>query len=135
MGHVISSASMSLDGYIAYADNSVGPLFEWYNLGDEAVTSASDGVTFRLTPASAEYWRAWTGRLGAQIVGRELFDFTDGWKGNHPLGVPIVVVTHEMPTDWHYPGEENFHFVTSGIEDAVALGKRIAGEKDVAVAG
>lgn len=134
MAKVISSASMSVDGYIAYQDNSVGPLFDWYNSGDQEVPSASEDVTFTLTPASAEYWREWTSRLGAQVVGRNLFDYTDGWQGNHPLGVPIIVVTHEPPADWDYPGAENFHFVTDGIEAAIDLAKQIAGEKDIAVA-
>jgi hypothetical protein len=29
LGRVIASASMSLDGYIAKADNSIGRLFDW----------------------------------------------------------------------------------------------------------
>lgn len=125
---------MSLDGYIAYEDNSVGPLFDWYNLGDEEVRSASDKVTFRLTPASAAYWRTWTSRLGAQVVGRDTFDYTGGWRGDHPLGVPVVVVTHEPPQDWDYPGAESFHFVTGGIVQAIGVAKEHAGDHDVAVA-
>jgi dihydrofolate reductase len=131
---VISSGSMSLDGYIAYHDNSVGALFDWYNVGEEEVTSANAQVTFKLTSASAEYWRAFIGRLGAVVVGRTQFDYTDGWKGNHPLGVPIVVLTHQPPAGWSYPGSENFHFVTSGIAQAIELAKKIAGDKDVSVA-
>lgn len=31
--------------------------------------------------------------------GRTLFDFVDGWGGRHTLDVPLVVVTHRVPTD------------------------------------
>ena len=134
MGKVVSSASMSLDGFIANPDNSVGSLFDWYNSGDVEVGTAVEGFSFALTPQSAAYWRAWTADLGALVVGRELFDVTDGWRGTHPLGVPVVVLTHEPPTDWHYPGAENFSFVTEGIEAAVARAQQVAGGKDVGVA-
>ena len=61
-------------------------------------------------------------------------DVTDGWKGEHPLGVPFVVLTHEQPTDWAWSHTGNAHFVTDDIEAAVALAKDIAGDRKVAVA-
>ena len=72
--------------------------------------------------------------LGALLVGRTLFDITDGWHGRHPLGVPVVVLTHEAPTDWSYPGAEDFHFVTAGVEAAVEQAQQIAGDRVVSVA-
>ena len=50
------------------------------------------------------------------------------------MGVPVVVVTHEIPTDWveAHP-EAPFHFVTDGVEAAVAKAQEIAGERTVAV--
>ena len=134
MGIVIASASVSLDGFIAYPDNTPGELFDWYENGDVEVAHAGDFPNFRLTPQSAAYWREFTQSLGVLVVGRTLFDITDGWTGRHPLDVPVVVVTHERPTDWSYPGSENFRFVTTGIEDAIALAQQIAGEKVVGVA-
>ncbi|TDN87518.1 dihydrofolate reductase family protein [Microbacterium sp. BK668] len=134
MGTVIASATVSLDGFVAYPDNTPGELFDWYESGDVEVEHLGDFPSFRLTPQSAAYWREFTGSLGALVVGRTLFDITDGWRGQHPLGVPVVVVTHEPPIDWSYPGSENFHFVTTGIEDAIARAQQIAGHKAVAVA-
>jgi dihydrofolate reductase len=134
MSKVVSSASMSLDGFIANPDNTVGSLFDWYNSGDVEVRTAVEGFSFALTSQSAAYWRAWTADLGALVVGRELFDVTDGWRGAHPLGVPVVVLTHEQPTDWNYPGAKNFFFVTEGIEAAVARAQQVAGGKNVGVA-
>jgi dihydrofolate reductase len=45
-----------------------------------------------------------------------------------------MVLTHQPPMDWRYPGAENFSFVTDGIEAAVALAQHVAGEKYVGVA-
>lgn len=125
---------MSLDGYVAYPDNSPGALFDWYDNGDVEIENAGELPPFHLTRASADYWQSWARSLGALVVGRTLFDVTDGWHGVHPLDVPVVVLTHEPPRDWSYPGSEHFHFVTTGIADAIARAREIAGDKDVGVA-
>ena len=46
-----------------------------------------------------------------------------------------VVVTHEVPTDWveAHP-DAPFHFVTEGVEAAVAKAQEIAGDRTVGVA-
>ena len=134
MGMVYSSASMSLDGFIAYNDDNPGALFDWYQAGEIEVATAMDSVTFHLTAPSADYVRELVLRLGAIVVGRRLFDVTDGWVGRHPYDVPVVVMTHEPPTDWSYPGSKNFHFVTDGIEAAIRVARTIAGDRDVSVA-
>jgi dihydrofolate reductase len=134
MGNVIANASMSLDGFIAYEDNTIGDLFEWYENGDVEIVNEGELPPFHVTQASADYWRSWVDSVGALVVGRELFDVTDGWHGKHPIGVPIVVLTHEPPRDWSYPGSEDFHFVTEGIAAAVEQAKEIAGDRDVALA-
>ena len=131
MGKVIASASMSLDGFIAFGDNNIGDLFEWYDNGEVEIENAGELPSFHVTPASAEYWSTWVGSLGALVVGRETFDITDGWKGRHPLGVPVVVLTHEPPRDWSYPGSEDFHFVTEGIVAAIESAQRIAGDRTI----
>jgi dihydrofolate reductase len=134
MGTVVASASMSLDGYIARSDNTVGRLFDWYQNGDVEVPTASPGLAFHLGPRSAEHWRRWTSRLGAVVCGRTLFDVTDGWGGRHTMDVPVVVVTHHVPTAWvdAHPGAP-FTFVTDGVAAAVARAREIAGDRDVAV--
>jgi dihydrofolate reductase len=136
MGIVVAQASMSLDGYIAKADNSIGRLFDWYEAGDVELPTATPDLTFHLTPASAGYWREWTAGLGAIVCGRTLFDITDGWGGRHTMGAPVVVVTHEVPTAWvrAHP-EAPFTFVTDGVAAALARAQEIAGDRTVAVAG
>lgn len=131
---VYSTASMSIDGYIAYDDDDPGALFDWYQAGDVEVTTATPSLTFHLTRPSADYVADLTANLGALVVGRRLFGVTDGWRGRHPYDAPVVVLTHEPPADWHYPGEENFHFVTEGVEAAIERARSIAGGRDVSVA-
>src|SRR3954468_6137581 len=135
MARVIASASMSLDGYIAKDDNTIGRLFDWFQNGDVEVPTASEGITFHLSPQSAEYWGQWVSELGALVCGRTLFDFTDGWGGRHTMDVPVVVVTHQVPADWvdAHP-EAPFTFVPTGVEAAVARAREIAGDRIVAVA-
>jgi dihydrofolate reductase len=134
MGSVVAQASMSLDGYIAKADNTIGRLFDWYDAGDVDVPTATPDLTFHLTPASAAYWREWTSGLGAIVCGRTLFDVTDGWGGRHTMDAPVVVVTHRVPTEWvrNHP-DAPFEFVTEGVAAAVARAQEIAGAGTVAV--
>jgi dihydrofolate reductase len=136
MGKVIASASMSLDGYIAKADNTIGRLFDWLQNGEvEFPTRTGSGdMTFHLSRSSATYWRDWTSGLGVLVCGRTLFDVTDGWNGRHNFDVPVVVVTHDVPTGWveRHP-DAPFHFVTSGVADAVAIAQQLGGDRIVAV--
>jgi dihydrofolate reductase len=134
VGTVYSSASMSLDGFIAYRDHNPGALFDWYQAGDVELATAMEDLTFHVTEASCDYLRGQAEALGALVVGRRLFDVTDGWKGRHPYDVPVVVMTHEPPADWSYPGAKDFHFVTEGIAAAVRVAQTIAGDREVAVA-
>src|SRR4029453_4236471 len=86
-------------------------------------------------PQNAEYWHQAIEASGALVVGRTLFDVTDGWGGRHPIDLPVVVVTHNVPTEWveQHP-DAPFTFVTEGVSAAVAKAKEIAGDKDVDVA-
>jgi dihydrofolate reductase len=134
MGKVVTEASMSLDGHIAKPDNTIGALFDWLQNGEVEFPSPAGDITFHLSPTSAEFWRGWISGLGALVVGRTLFDFTDGWDGRHTLDVPVVVVTHEVPTDWveSHP-DARFTFVTEGVEAAVARAQQDAGDRAVCV--
>jgi dihydrofolate reductase len=135
MTKIYTGASMSLDGYISGPDN-FELLFEWYRNGDVVVETAREDLTMTLTPPSAEYFRHVMDSAGALVVGRRLFDMTNGWEGRHPIDVPVFVVTHEPPTDWK-PREPNppFTFVTEGVEAAIEQAAAAAGEKVVAVNG
>jgi dihydrofolate reductase len=136
MTKIISGATMSIDGYIAGPEESgFDRLFQWYGNGDVELESANPGISFRLTEASAAVWREVLDTTGALVVGRHLYNITSGWGGRHPIGVPVVVLTHSVPDGWERESE-HFVFVTEGgIEAAVAKARELAGEKNVVVNG
>ena len=66
------------------------------------------------------------------VIGRHLFDITDGWQGTPPTGEHVVVVSHRpKPEGWH--PEAAYHFVDD-VASALALARELAGERNVAVA-
>jgi dihydrofolate reductase len=138
MGKVFAGATMSLDGFIAGPhDSGFDMLFRWYWAGDVEVPmpDSTAGVPpSRVSAATAELMRREQAGWGGLVVGRHLYDLTNAWGGRHPLGVTTVVLTHRPPEDRPME-DENFVFVTDGIEAAVAKAKEIAGDKHVAVNG
>jgi dihydrofolate reductase len=132
MGNVVMQASMSLDGYIADPSDRVGPLFDWYGNGDVELTGADPDRVFRVSAASADYLRAAWANVRAGVIGRRLFDLTNGWDGRPPVGEAVFVVTHRPPTDWNIR-DAPFTFVTDGVRSAVAKAKAFAGDKDISV--
>jgi dihydrofolate reductase len=131
MSKVFTGASMSIDGYVSGPDESgFEHLFKWYGAGDVEVPTADPEMTPRMTRESADHFRTIQELTGAIVVGRKLFDYTNGWGGNHPLGVPVVVLTHSVPDGW--PRDDApFTFVSEGIERAVDVAKELARDKGV----
>ena len=136
MTKVVAIMSMSLDGYVADANDGVTEVFDWYFSGDVDVTTASptSGMTFHVSAESAEHLRDLQAEVGAMLTGRRTFEVADGWGGNHPWDVPAYIVTHNVPAGWPRP-DSTVHFVTDGIESAVARAKSAAGSKSVGVHG
>jgi dihydrofolate reductase len=135
MTRVYTGASVSLDGYIAGpGESGFEYLFKWLGNGDVEVPTANPDIPIRTTAVSAEHFGGVIAQTGALVVGRKLFDLTNGWGGTHPMGVPVVVVTHNPPEDWPRGGTP-FTFVSDGIERAVEEAKALAGDKVVGVNG
>ena len=136
MGKVVANAIMSIDGYVAKQDNTIGRLFDWLQNGEVAMPTPAEDFTVHLSPPSAEHWQRWVSSLGALVCGRTLFEVTEGWQGRHTLDVPVVVVTHQVPEEWveEHP-DAPFTFVTDGVEAAVGQAREIAGDRVVAVTG
>ena len=142
---------VSLDGYGAGTSQSLdnplgvrGPeLMEWFfatnvwkqmhNLGE-----GERGVDNRMAEQGFE-------NLGAWILGRNMFgpvrgDWPDdswkGWWGDEPpYHVPVFVLTHHARAPLEMKGGTTFHFVTDGIESALARAKAAAGGRDVRLGG
>ncbi|MEV4537313.1 deaminase [Asanoa sp. NPDC049518] len=127
---VSTGASVSIDGFVSGpGETGFEHLFAWYDNGDVEVPTGHPEMTWHMTRASADRNERWLNELGALVVGRKLFDFTNGWGGKHPMEVPTVVLTHNPPTG--YEDNKWFAFETGGIEAAIARAGELAGGKGV----
>ncbi|MGV9673827.1 dihydrofolate reductase family protein [Nocardia sp. NPDC003482] len=131
MGSVLTHMTMSLDGFIADRDDQVGELFDWYDAGDVTISTPNPNVTFHVDAAGAGMLEELFGKTGALVCGRHLFDITDGWGDRHPVGAPVVVVTHQPPDDVSRWPRTTF---VDGVEAGIARALEIADGKDVVVA-
>src|SRR5918998_1760172 len=96
MARVVVQAVVSVDGYIAYPDDTVGPLFDWYGNGDTELSATASGWTFRVSRTSAEYVQPFWDAVKVTVIGRHLFDTTNGWDGKPAAGdemdvAPVVL--------------------------------------------
>ena len=140
MSTVIMHSVVSVDGFIAEANDQVGPLFDWLVNGDVEII---DGGELKVSQASAGYVKAMWAGIGSMVIGRHLFDMTNGWEGVPPAGDHVVVVSHRpRPDDWQPTGfqpvhprerQASYHFI-SDVAQAIATAKELAGERTVAVA-
>ncbi|WP_086685033.1 hypothetical protein, partial [Amycolatopsis pretoriensis] len=127
MPKVVASFCMSLDGFVARPDDSVGPLFDWYTAGDVEVPMVGYPTTFRVSPSSAAYLSSFLDmvRGSAFVCGRRVFDYTQGWGGRPPGGGAAFVVTHRPPPSWSSSVLAPFTFVPDvarAVELAAAAG-------------
>ena len=136
MTKITTGASVSIDGYIAGPGGSgFDHLFQWYSNGDVHIETTKPEMPFDLTEASANHFREMLAATGALVVGRRLFDITNGWDREHPLGIPYVCLTHSIPEGWERESEW-YSFVTEGgVEAAIEAARKIAGDKDVGLNG
>lgn len=129
MGKVVMYASVSVDGFIADENDQPGPVFDWLMSGD---VQLDESGALKVSQASFDYTRPYWDQVGATIVGRHVFDLTDGWDGVPPGGVEHVVVVTHRPAPVGWDPAAPFHFVDS-IEAAVALAQELAGDRIVEV--
>jgi dihydrofolate reductase len=83
--------------------------------------------------------------VGAWILGRNMFgpvrgpwpdESWRGWWGENPVyHVPVFVLTHHARPPLVMEGGTTFHFVTEGIEAALARAREAAKGRDVRVGG
>jgi dihydrofolate reductase len=132
MAKVIASAAVSLDGFIADPSDAVGPLFDWYGNGEVELYGSDPDRAFHVSRASADFLNSYWPKVAAVVIGRRLFDLTNGWGGVPAVGDAVFVVTHEPPTDWPYP-DAPFSFVPEGVETAIARAKDFAGDRVVSL--
>jgi dihydrofolate reductase len=152
MPKVKAQITVSLDGYMAGPNQSVEnplgeggeALHEWvfkqasfnemHGRGDDGERGADD-----------ESLRDTLDNLGAVVMGRNMFGPIRGpwpdeeWKGwwgdDPPFHCPVYVLTHHPRDPFELENGNSFHFVTEGIEKAIAEAKEAADDEDVSVGG
>ncbi len=120
MARVIVGMVMSLDGFVSGPDGDLSQLYP-----DFEAMRDSDVVQEAIQST------------GAVVMGRRSYEMGNGDFTGYELQAPIFVVTHEAP-DVVAKGENDhlsFTFVTEGVERAIDLAKKAAGEQDVTVVG
>src|SRR3954463_9367128 len=129
MGRVVMYSTVSVDGFIADAEDQPGPLFDWLSSGDVPLDEPGQ---LRVSQASYDHTRAYWDQIAVTIVGRHVFDLTDGWGGKQPSGIDHVVVVSHRPARESWRPEAPFHFV-DGVEAAMAKAQELAGDRTVEV--
>lgn len=140
MGKVISAHAVSVDGYISGRTPSGAEefgrglgdapmLFDWYTNGDTP-SQVFDG--FKLSEPSARFFDTLAARVGASVAGRTTYEHSSHFGGGspHPTA-PLFVVSHRPVPEI----SEAQTLVTTGVEDAIAAAREVAGDKDVALMG
>jgi dihydrofolate reductase len=138
VSRVTCHMSISLDGFVAGPDQSIDDpigvggidLHHWHLKAEH--------------PVDVAFTESLMASRGAYVMGRNMFgpirgDWDEGWRGwwgdEPPYHAPVFVLTHFPRESIEMEGGTTFHFVTTGLEDALAQAKEVAGDMDVDVAG
>jgi dihydrofolate reductase len=141
MGRVVCDITVSADGYSAGLNQTEDRPF-----GDDGGDGWGDKLHAWYSE-TAEENRAVIDQMTtakAYIMGRNMFgpvrgewDRTwNGWWGDEPpYHAPVFVLTHYARDPQPMGGGTTYHFVTDGIESALAQARAAAGDGDVAIQG
>src|SRR6476620_3453270 len=123
-------SSVSVDGFVADENDQPGPLFDWLSSGDVPLDESGE---MKVSQTSYDYIRAYWDAIGVTVVGRHVFDMTDGWDGKPPSGIDHVVVVTHRPESAGWDATASFE-LGDAREAAVAKAQELAGDRIVEVA-
>lgn len=147
----VAGFGVSLDGFSAGPDQSLEhplgvrgqEIFQWFfpTKTFREMIGKDDGEA----GPDDDFGRRAMAGFGAFILGRNMFgpirgDWPDDqWKGwwgdNPPYHAPTFILTHYARPPIEMEGGTTFHFVTDGIEAALAAARKAAGDKDIKIGG
>lgn len=147
----VAGLGVSLDGFAAGPDQSLdnplgrnGPeIFQWFF--PTRTFAAMQGKGGGSSGPDDDFARRAMEGFGAFILGRNMFGPTRGawpdeeWRGwwgeEPPYHAPTFVLTHHPRKSLEMLGGTTFHFVTEGIEVALARAREAAGSADIKIGG
>jgi dihydrofolate reductase len=117
--------SVSVDGYVVGPQDSTDqPMgiggFRLFNWLDHRFDPGPNGQVFAEVNATR-----------AVISGRRTYEHADRWQGDHHDGVPVFVLTHQVPDE---PPPGSVRYVTD-VHACAAQARAAAGDADVVVMG
>ena len=147
---VVAGLSISLDGFVAgpnqSVENPIGEggmrLHQW--MFETAAWARRVGGEVPPESTDSDVVEEMHDGVGAFVMGRNMFapgrgDWDMAWRGwwgdDPPYHAPVFVLTHHPRPSLPMDGGTTFHFVTDGIESALARAQEAAGSKDVMIAG
>jgi dihydrofolate reductase len=149
MGKVcVRGFAVSIDGFGAGPDQSLEDplgkggreLHNWFypTRTFRSIIGQEGGTDDRFAQATAE-------GFGAFILGHNMFgpagdnwggpDWRGWWGNNPPFHAPTFILTHHARSPIVMEGGTTFHFVTAGIDAALAQAKAAAGDLNVKIGG
>jgi dihydrofolate reductase len=140
-GRVICDITSSLDGYTAGHDQT-----EERPFGDDGGDGTGDKLHAWMfdTPEESQAEREQFAAAKAFVMGRNMFGPVRGewdrpwngwWGDDPPFHAPVFVLTHHAREPQPMEGGTTYHFVTDGIQSALAQARAAAGDGDVVIAG
>jgi dihydrofolate reductase len=147
----VHNFTISLDGYAAGPDQSLdNPL----GVGGESLHGWMFKTAYGVammggeggdTGVDNDFAARFEENVGATIMGRNMFgpirgewpdqEWTGWWGDNPPYHHEVFVLTHYPRPSVELEGGNVFHFVTDGIESALARATAAAGGKDIVLGG
>ena len=144
----VAGFAVSVDGFSAGPDQSLEhplgkggrELHNWVypTRAFRSMIGLDGGTDDRFADAAME-------GFGAFILGRNMFgpagddwggpDWKGWWGDNPPYRAPTFILTHHARAAIVMEGGTTFHFVTDGIEAALARARAAAGDLDVKIGG
>lgn len=148
----VAAFSISIDGFGAGSEQSLSNpmgnrgmgLHQWF-MTTRAFRQMHDSSADGSTGVDNSFAAKSFDNLGAWILGRNMFGPVrgpwpdDSWKGwwgdTPPYHVPVFVLTHHQRAPLTMNGGTTFHFVTNGIDSALAQARQAAAGKDIRIGG
>jgi dihydrofolate reductase len=141
VGRVVCGITISADGYSAGLNQS-----EERPFGDDGGDGWGDKLHAWFADTREENQAEIDEMIAAKafIMGRNMFGPVRGewdrqwngwWGDDPPYHAPVFVLTHHARDPQPMDGGTTYHFVTDGIESALAQARAAAGDGDVAIMG